>query len=246
MRSEVRELQHNSRRFEGILIDLWGTLLPFGDEDTRGQSLEEMARVLNVDPATFVRDWTDSIAERCVRSHGSLEQTIERLAISQGIRPSPDAVSRALEIRMEFSRALHDRVGPSLAALDALRAAGFRLAVVSDSTEETVRLWSQSTLAPRFDATVFSFVEDTCKPDARMYRAALKRLGLRPERCAYVGDGGSRELTGAEAVGLSAFKYRFPDGQQDAPRWDEDTNWSGTRLADLRELLRFAPIDPTA
>ncbi len=229
------------RRFSAILIDLWGTLLPYADESARQRNLAEMGRTLGVDPEKFTADWIHSIGARCLGSLGSLERTVEQMAITQGARPSTEAVRRAVELRMEFSRTTHEQVELSLPALDALRAAGFRLAIVSDSTEETVRLWPETRLSTRFEVAVFSFSEGTCKPDPRMYARALEGLALPPTRCAYVGDGGSRELTGAEAMGLTAFKYRYPDDQRDAPRADEDLHWRGTRLEDLRELLRFAP-----
>ncbi len=229
------------RRFDAVLLDLWGTLLPYAEESAREHNLAEMARTLGIDATRFTRDWIGSIGERCLGRLGSLEETIERLSLDLGGHPSSDAVRRALALRLEFSRASHDRAEPVLPALDALRAAGFRLAIVSDSTEETVRLWPQTRLAARFETVVFSFVEGVCKPDPRMYSRALERLGLPPARCIYVGDGGSRELTGAEAMGLTAFKYRYPDAHRDAPRFDEDTRWTGTSLKDLRELLALGP-----
>lgn len=228
-------------RFDAILCDLWGTLLPYADETARERNLAEMAQILAVDPGKFTTDWIGTIGERCLGSLGSLERTVEQLAIAQGARPSSEAVHRAVELRLQFSRDSHDQAGPCLAALDALRAAGFRLAIVSDSTEETVRLWPGSQLSSRFELAVFSFNERVCKPDPRMYARALDGLHVAPARCAYVGDGGSRELTGAEAMGLTAFKYRFPDAHRDAPRFDEDVHWRGPALTDLRDLVRFAP-----
>ncbi len=240
----TREERANRPRFSAILIDLWGTLLPYADELAREQNLAEMARILGVDPEKFTADWIDSIGARCLGSLGSLERTVEQMAVAQGARPTSEAVRRAVELRLEFSRITHEQAELSLAALDALRAAGFRLAVVSDSTEETVRLWPETRLSTRFEVAVFSFTERTCKPDPRMYTRALEGLALAPAACAYVGDGGSRELTGAEAMGLTAFKYRYPDEKRDAPRADEDLHWTGTQLADLRDLLHFAPGHP--
>jgi putative hydrolase of the HAD superfamily len=122
--------------------------------------------------------------------------------------------------------------------LDALIRAGRPLAVVSDCSVETPRLWSSTQLGQRIQATVFSCVEGIYKPDPRMYGRGLQLLGLPAERCAFVGDGGSRELTGAAAVGLRAFQYRFPgdEGLPDA-RYDPDTEWRGPILQDLRDLL---------
>ena len=237
----VRQDEEGHRRFEGVLLDLWGTLLPYAEESARRENLAEMARILEVDPTKFTNHWISTIGERCLGRLGSLEATIELLATRLGGHPSSETVDRALELRMEFSRVTLDRGEPLLPALDALRSGGFRLAIVSDSTEETVRLWPETRLSSRFETAVFSFVEGACKPDPRMYSRALERLGLSPADCLYVGDGGSRELTGAEAVGLTARKYRYPDEHRDAPRFDEDSHWRGPSLTDLRDLLALGP-----
>jgi putative hydrolase of the HAD superfamily len=224
-------------RFDAVLIDLWGTVLPYADESDRRENLAEMARILGADTERFTEAWIRSIGDRCLGSLGTLEETVGGFARDQGVEPTREAVARAVRCRLEFSRGSLDSAGPVLPALDALRRAGLRLAIVSDSTEETVRLWPESPLATRFDHTAFSFDLKSCKPDPRMYRSALEALAVRPSRVAYVGDGGSRELTGAEAVGLTAFMYRFPDLHQEARRFDEDVEWRGTRLTDLRKLL---------
>jgi putative hydrolase of the HAD superfamily len=81
-------------------------------------------------------------------------------------------------------------------------------------------------------------VEGFCKPDPRMYKLALERLRLPADRCAFVGDGGSRELSGAESVGLAAFLYRFPEEPTGLEaRYDPDTEWKGRALNDLSDLL---------
>lgn len=239
--SPTHQALAGSRHFDAVLLDLWGTLLPYADEAARRLNLAQMGNILRVDPRKFTSDWISTIGERCLGSLGSLEDTIEQFAVRQGVRPTPDSVRQALELRLTFSRVILDQVDPILPAVDALRHAGFHLAIVSDSTEETVRLWPETRLSSRFETAVFSFDEGTCKPDSRMYVRALERLGLSPKSCAYVGDGASRELTGAEAVGLTAFQYRYPDENREAPRFDEDVKWAGPRLADLRDLLKFAP-----
>ena len=238
--------QGHPSQVNGILIDLYGTLIPMGHQETRVRNLADAAKILGVAPEEFAKSWMDCIEDRCNGKLGSLEETMESLAAAQGVRPTPENLRRAVEKRLEFSRMLLESSVPSLPGLDALRAAGFRLAVVSDASEETPRLWANSALSSRFDTAVFSFNVGVCKPDPRMYRTALERLQLPPSRCVYVGDGGSRELTGAEAVGLSAFLYRYPDDELDSARYDPDTSWSGTRLNDLQDLLRVLPPPPRA
>jgi putative hydrolase of the HAD superfamily len=224
--------------FQGILIDLYGTLVPTLPQRIRIPPLLEMGSVLGVDPETFAKDWGESVHQRILGQLGSVKETIVQVSGRQGVEPAADRVKEALRIRLAFSRSILESCGPVLPGVDALRAAGVRLAIVSDTSGETPQLWPSTPLGSRFDATVFSCETGFCKPDPRMYHVALRRLGLIAEQCAYVGDGGSRELTGAAAVGLSAFLYSFPDKSSDPDtRFDPDVGWIGPTLQDLREIL---------
>lgn len=240
MTGKATSRARQSPKFDAILFDLFGTLIPTGAQTARTANLKEMAKILKVDPDDFARSWMESFDQRARGELGPLEHTIERLAAERGAHPSLDAVQRAASVRMGFAQELLDSSAPVLSALDALREAGVRLAVVSDTSDETPRLWSDTVLAHRFEVAVFSCQEGVRKPDPRMYQRALSRLGMPASRCAFVGDGGSNELTGASAVGLSAFMYRFPDEDEvRAFRVDADVRWSGTRLSDLTELLHL-------
>jgi putative hydrolase of the HAD superfamily len=229
-------------RFDGVLFDLFGTLIPTGNQLARLRSLREIGRMLGVDPESFAQQWLACFDARVRGATGTLEATIERLSRSLGGRPDPTALARAVALRLEFTRGLLRSTDAILTALDDLRAIGVRLALVSDTSEETVRLWRDTPLSARFHAAVFSCEEGLRKPDPRIYERALERLGLPAAGCAYVGDGGSHELTGARAVGLTPFQFRFPDEAEDvAYRLDVDADWSGPSLTDLSELGRGPP-----
>ncbi len=226
------------RRFDGVLFDLFGTLVSMGVAGARQRSLERMARTLGVDPPAFVGRWQASFDARARGTFGGLEATLEHLARELGRSPPPGAIARAARTRLAFSRTLLRSDRRIVGALDALRRSGVRLALVTDTTEETVRLWPSTVLASRFEVAVFSCLEGVRKPEPAIYRRGLARLRLDAVRCAFVGDGGSHELTGARAVGLTAFRYRFPDERQDpADRLEAEDDWVGPELADLRELL---------
>jgi putative hydrolase of the HAD superfamily len=225
-------------RFRGVLLDLFGTLVPARPRRARSPHLHEMARILGIDPRRFEDDWSGSFEQRVLGRLGPLPETIRQLAARQGADPSEEVLERAVDARLAFTRGSLDACGPVLPALDALRAAGVRLAVVSDASEEAALLWPTSALGARIPVATFSCREGFCKPDPRIYARTLERLGLRAEECAFVGDGGSRELTGATAVGLTAFLYRFPEdlGGED-PRYEPDHDWKGVPLRDIGQLL---------
>ena len=53
-----------------------------------------------------------------------------------------------------------------------------------------------------FDVTVISGVEGVEKPDPGIFRLALDRAGVAPERSAYVGDNPAFDVEAARAVGM--------------------------------------------
>jgi putative hydrolase of the HAD superfamily len=102
-----------------------------------------------------------------------------------------------------FEMGLVEIESATLAALDRLRAAGIRTALVSDAGADDVESWERSPLRTRLDAIVFSYRMGFRKPDARIYEHALDSIGVRPDEAIFVGDGGSDEHRGARAVGMS-------------------------------------------
>jgi putative hydrolase of the HAD superfamily len=239
--AEVR-LSHEPVSFkpEAILFDLFGTLIPTGSQADRTLNLRTMAHVLSVDADRFAARWLATFDDRARGRFGTLHETIGHLAREVGGDPDRAAIRVAAETRMEWTRTLFDRGRPSLDPLDSLREGGLRLGLVTDTSDDTVRVWPSTELASRFDVVLFSCVEGVRKPDGRLYRAALERLRVGPAGCAFVGDGGSHELSGAEAAGIRAFQYCFPEEAADAYRIDLDPAWHGPRLTDLRQLLPAA------
>ena len=84
-----------------------------------------------------------------------------------------------------------------LDALDRLRRAGIKTALVSDAGVDDVEYWPHSPLVERFDCVVFSYELGIRKPDRRIYDRALSSIGMPPADAVFVGDGGSDEHRGA-------------------------------------------------
>ena len=59
------------------------------------------------------------------------------------------------------------------------------------------------------------------------------RLTVAPEGCLYVGDGGSKELTGASASGMDVMLIRAP---YDTVPGDRE-EWPGARISNLKQVL---------
>lgn len=88
------------------------------------------------------------------------------------------------------------------AALDAVRAAGLRSAVISNSNGTIRSLVTRLGLVDRLDFVVDSAEEGVEKPDPRIFEIALARVGVKAEEAAYIGDLYSIDVRGARRVGL--------------------------------------------
>jgi putative hydrolase of the HAD superfamily len=180
-----------------VIFDLFFTLVNPLDGTT-----ENEYRILGMDRADFERR---NAADYEVRACGGIRDPYEMMDhILRGLDIPPERVRRAVEARLNRIRgAILGVEAAKIGFLKKIRQAGFKTALVSNADITDVYYWQESPLCPLFDQTLFSYYEGLLKPDPRIYRLALRRLGLSPEVCFFVGDGGHGELRGAREAGIT-------------------------------------------
>mgnify|MGYP001569079764 FL=1 len=89
-------------------------------------------------------------------------------------------------------------------ALDALRALGLTLVVVSNANGKLRALFERIGLASRVDLLFDSHEEGVEKPDPRLFQIALARAGARADTTMHVGDLYHIDVVGARTAGLRA------------------------------------------
>ncbi|MFI7430389.1 HAD family hydrolase [Micromonospora sp. NPDC049836] len=209
-----------------VIFDLFHTLVQGADEE-RDRVVGEMALMVGVAPAELVAAYHATWRDRLVR--WDVEETIRLLAGRFGGAPTDEQVTRAGEHRRALARRVLGSVSAAtLDVLDALRAHGHPLALISNATSDTAEAWPRSPLAQRFDVAVFSCDVGLAKPDPAIYHLAAERLGVRPADCVFVGDGADGELAGAAAVGMTVFRTTEHN--------DTDPGWGGPAFATLGDL----------
>jgi putative hydrolase of the HAD superfamily len=87
-------------------------------------------------------------------------------------------------------------------ALRRLRAAGIRLAVLSNWDVSLHERLAETGLAGLVDAAVASAEVGCAKPDPRIFAVALARLGVDPPSAWHVGDSPDADVAGARAAGV--------------------------------------------
>jgi putative hydrolase of the HAD superfamily len=220
-----------------VVFDLFNTLIPGGTDAERRRVTLAMAEVLEVPPVAYADAFHSSWPERFVGSLGDLAGTIRAIAERVGAAPTETQVQRAAELRRRLTASLFDRVSAAtLVVLDRLRADGWRLGLVSNTTPESPERFRASRLAARFDAAAFSSDLRTAKPDPAIYLAACRALGVSPEACVYVGDGADRELAGAATLGMRPIRT--------TEYADTDPAWTGPTITALAHLAAHLPATP--
>jgi putative hydrolase of the HAD superfamily len=228
---------------KAIIFDLFGTLVENFAVDSHEDAVAGMSRALGLSHETFRRAWSDGtyldrITGRCPTLRASIEQALGAL----GVDAAPWQVDAAVQARVEFTRAALQPKHDAVQTLTRLWEGGYRLGLVSDCAPEVPELWPATPFATLIDVPVFSCAVGLRKPDPRIYALAAERLGVGPAECLFVGDGSSRELSGALAAGMQAVLVRVSLANvYDKVREDVES-WQGPSVGALEELLGLLPV----
>jgi putative hydrolase of the HAD superfamily len=130
--------------------------------------------------------------------------------------------------------------------LASLHARGLRLGVISNWDTRLPELLRQLDLARHFEAVVYSSAAGVEKPDSRIFRRALRDLGVEPGAALHVGDSRLEDVEGAIAAGMRALL--LVRGRRDAAagiaaKLPQGRERSGLRdLSPLPALISSGPL----
>jgi putative hydrolase of the HAD superfamily len=226
--------------YRAVVFDFFGTLTR---SVHRGPRHAAIARSLGCDPEVVRHVLDRTFHSRARGTFGSAEATLRWVSEQAGGRPLPSQVEAAVPARVDALRADTRLRADAVSALRAVKSRGLGTALISDCTHELPAFLPSLPVAPLLDAQVFSVELGVCKPEPEIYLAACDRLGVAAQDCVYVGDGGSRELSGAEAVGMTAVRLAAPD-LSDHLVFDQDSEFRGRSVTSLTEILTVIDGSP--
>ncbi len=232
-------------RYDAVIFDLFGTLIDNVSMDSYAPALVEMARAVAIEPETFSRTWRDESLSR-QRSTGQLkspEEMVHACCDRIDRKPSARAVHAAAEIRRKMYA---DWVVPRpgvIETLERIGQAGLKIGLMSGCTAEVPRLWESTEMHRCVDVALFSCDLGLSKPDPAFYAEAIRRLGVSPDRCLYVGDGADNELTGAVEAGMDAVLFCAPHERSVVMARAQGRNWMGKTVTDIRQVPALLGID---
>ncbi|MBE6936058.1 MAG: HAD family hydrolase [Ruminococcaceae bacterium] len=162
---------------------------------------KQIAAAAGISEQKFREIWNPSEDDRTLGKR-SVEDVIEEILRVNG-RYTP-ALYEALVTKRkvtagEHFRYLHSEILP---LFDALKARGIRIGLITNCYFEERDVIRKTALFPYFDSVCMSCEVGLKKPDPAIYERSMQELAVASEECLYVGDGGSRELETAQAIGM--------------------------------------------
>ena len=206
-----------------MIFDLWNTIAVW-PEDLWAETRPRVAEHLGLTVDEFESRWYGELAH--MREMGPMSDVLELFDLSS------EDVERVTALRREVTRKGLVPVPGAIETIAALRERGLKTGLITVCSEDVVSLWEETDFHGLFDAEVFSAAVGLRKPDPRIYRIALEKLGVEASDAMFVGDGANDELGGAERVGMTAVGVESPTGEL-----PED--WQGLRIRELPELLKL-------
>lgn len=223
-----------------MIFDLFGTLVDDFSFTEYRLMLSEMAAAVSIGLEDLERLWVDTFDARTKGLFATIEANIEHICRALGVSAPADRIAAAALIRRDFTRRSLSPKPDAVQTLAQLKASGYKTGLISDCSPEVPALWAETPFAPLVDVPVFSAAAGVKKPDPRIYLLACERLEVRPQDCLYVGDGSSRELTGASQVGMYAVlisvAYEEVFDSYAAYR-REARDWKGPAISALSDVL---------
>ncbi len=224
---------------KAVLFDLFGTLVNTVSPADYETMVASVAEALGADRSIFLVQWRSEIEVRESGGLGDVEAILESTARRAGHEPSEDAVAHAADVWLGYARRWLEPRERTLETIRAFHDAGYRTGLVSNCSAEVPRLWPETPFSSHIEAPVFSWAFGMMKPSPAIYLEAARLLDVAPQGCLFVGDGGARELTGAEAVGMRAVLLRVAGEEHtwfDSHYRRDALEWRGESVTAIGQL----------
>ena len=188
---------------KAVIFDMFETLVTLFTG--RIYFSENIAEDVGIDVEAFRKEWHVIEKDRSLGKYTfdeGLELVLKRLGIY-----SKEKLELALTDRRNCISDTFSAIPPeSIQLLKELKQRNIKIGLMTNTFSDERDFIRQSELFPYFDVALISYEQGICKPDPAMYQRMIEQLGVAPDECLYVGDGGSRELYGARDAGMKALQ----------------------------------------
>jgi putative hydrolase of the HAD superfamily len=225
-------------KYEAVIFDLFGTLVNNIPRSESEKFFTEIGPILKAPGEELYQLWLDIWEKRAGGFFRSTEETFGFVCKKLGISVSYAELEHASRLHGDFIESMVTPRPYAVEVLTRLKSEGYKTGLITDCSAGTVKHWGEIPFSHLIDVPVFSCLERIMKPDSRIYLLAIERLGVEPQKCLYIGDGGGQELTGAAEVGMHPVLIRHPD-EDISEMYYEREEWDGPMISSLKEVLNL-------
>lgn len=185
---------------DAALLDLYDTVAR-----TRWRELSDrISGELGVDVAGLYRAYALTRAERSIGAFDGPEGDMAAIVEAAGFTSTPELIDSLVAMERRFSETGVELWEDSLPVVYELRQRGVRTALVSNCSHSTRGIVDRLGLVDAFDEVILSFEVGLRKPDPAIYREALRRVDVEPDRAVFVDDQ-QEYCDGAASIGIQAY-----------------------------------------
>lgn len=169
---------------------------------------ENIAADVGIDADEFRAVWHKNEFSRSI-GRLTIEEALSQALSEFGITDEKSTALAAEKRRAALDDTFSAIPEETFAMLDGLKRRGLLIGLISNCFSDECEIIKASPLFGYFDSAMLSYEQGICKPDKEIYLRIMKELGVMPQECLYVGDGGSRELFAADELGMKAVQAEW-------------------------------------
>ena len=180
------------RIMKNIVFDLGGVVFARDPKKCPKGLVDFFAFITSSDMPVFWNEYD--------RGTLSWEQVVDALCAYHG------CTREVAETNMQTAVDLQEEIACTRDLIADLKAAGYRLYVLSNMSKEFIDFLRKLSVYALFDADVVSCEEHTVKPERRIFEILLSRYGLRPCETLFIDDRPANLVTAAD-LGMATFLF---------------------------------------
>lgn len=219
-----------------IFFDLFFTLITPKYNDVRNEN-----DVLGITKEEWERYAEDDklYLERATGREKNPQKIIESIIEKMDIKVSESDKKEILKLREQrFQKSIIDVDDTVIEVLLDLKKQKKKLCLISNADIIDVMFWKESPLNDLFDETIFSYKVGYLKPQTEIYEIALMKMNTIPQKCIFVGDGGSNELKGAKKLGIKTILTTYLL-KRETKELTEIKNYADYYIEDFRKIINI-------
>lgn len=190
---------------QAVIFDLYETLITEWENGSKKASYS--VELLGLEEALYRKEWHVRVNDRMDGTYPDHPSVLREILKENGLPIDEEAIQVIHEQRVYVKSVAFEHIDDTIIKmLENLKAQNIKIGLISNCTSEEIEGWYTSLLPPYFDDVVFSYEVKDRKPNPSIYLTACSNLGVKPEHCLFIGDGGSNELMGASEVGMRSYQ----------------------------------------